>query len=67
MNTMQAVVQHPDVSIKLEDARIPELGNNPFAPHDVLCEVEYTGICGSDIHKWIATDEDKAVMKSLAW
>lgn len=64
MDMMQAVVQHPDGSIKLEDVRIPELGSNPFAPHDVLCEVEYTGICGSDIHKWIATDEDKAGMKN---
>jgi 2-desacetyl-2-hydroxyethyl bacteriochlorophyllide A dehydrogenase len=64
MDMMQAVVQHPDGSIKLEDVRVPELGSNPFTPRDVLCEVEYTGICGSDIHKWIATDEDKAGMKN---
>ena len=61
---MQAVVQHPDGSIKLEEVPVPKLGENPFAPHDVLCEVEYTGVCGSDIHKWIASEEDKADMKN---
>jgi 2-desacetyl-2-hydroxyethyl bacteriochlorophyllide A dehydrogenase len=64
MSTMQAVVQHPDGDIRLEEVAVPELGNNPFAPHDVLCEVQYTGICGSDIHKWIASDEDKAGMRN---
>lgn len=31
--------------VKFEDRPIPELKN----PHDVLINVKYTGICGSDV------------------
>ncbi|KAJ5631726.1 uncharacterized protein N7484_011826 [Penicillium longicatenatum] len=34
--------------VKFEDRPIPELKN----PHDVLINVKYTGICGSDVHYW---------------
>ena len=64
MSTMSAVVSHPDGAIRLEEVPVPDLGDNPFAPFDVLCEVEYTGICGSDIHKWLATDEEKEDVKN---
>ena len=63
METMTAVVAHPNGDIRLEEVPVPAIGNNPFAPYDVLCEVEYTGICGSDIHKWLADDEDKKDVK----
>lgn len=49
---MRAVVAYPDGTVALEKVPVPRLGDNPYAPHDVLCEVEYCGICGSDIHKW---------------
>ena len=57
---MKAIVAYPNGKMCLEQFRVPELGNNPYAPHDVLCEVEYCGICGSDIHKW---KEDKTGVK----
>lgn len=59
--TMRAIVAYPDGQMKLEDFRVPELGKNPYAPHDVLCQVEYCGICGSDIHRW---KEDKKGVKT---
>ncbi|KAA8645543.1 hypothetical protein EYZ11_005432 [Aspergillus tanneri] len=34
--------------VKFEDRPIPELQN----PHDVLINVKFTGICGSDVHYW---------------
>ncbi|MAG13370.1 MAG: hypothetical protein CMN78_02110 [Spirochaetales bacterium] len=63
MDRMPAVVAHPNGEIKLEEVPVPRLGDNPFAPHDVLCEVEYTGICGSDIHKWLADVDEKRGVK----
>lgn len=59
MATMVGLVQHPTGEMKLQDVQVPRLGANPFAPHDVLCEILYCGICGSDIHKWMASDEEK--------
>ncbi|KAL9115989.1 MAG: hypothetical protein Q9227_000357 [Pyrenula ochraceoflavens] len=35
-------------NVKFEDRPVPELKN----PRDVLVEVKYTGICGSDVHYW---------------
>ncbi|MZQ99117.1 MAG: alcohol dehydrogenase catalytic domain-containing protein [Acidaminobacter sp.] len=54
MEMMKGLVAYPNGDIMLEEVPVPELGNNPYAPHDVLCEVLYCGICGSDIHKWKA-------------
>ncbi|OQE29921.1 hypothetical protein PENSTE_c002G09757 [Penicillium steckii] len=34
--------------VKFEDRPIPELKNE----HDVIINVHYTGICGSDVHYW---------------
>ncbi|KAL4869638.1 hypothetical protein BDV12DRAFT_167338 [Aspergillus spectabilis] len=34
--------------VKFEDRPVPELKN----PHDVIVNVKYTGICGSDVHYW---------------
>ncbi|KAJ5632200.1 D-xylulose reductase A [Penicillium lividum] len=34
--------------VTFEDRPVPELKN----PHDVLINVKYTGICGSDVHYW---------------
>lgn len=58
---MRAIVAYPNGDIKLETSDVPELGNNRYAPHDVLCEVQYCGICGSDIHRW---KEDKTGVKT---
>ncbi len=55
---MQALVFYPDGSLSLDDVPVPRLGENPFAPNDVLCEVLYCGICGSDVHKWKASSGD---------
>ncbi|KAJ5580140.1 uncharacterized protein N7459_006125 [Penicillium hispanicum] len=34
--------------VKFEDRPVPELKD----PHDVIINVKYTGICGSDVHYW---------------
>ncbi len=49
---MKGLVSLPGGELHLEEVRVPRLGDNPYAPHDVLVKVEYCGICGSDIHKW---------------
>ncbi len=49
---MRGIVAYPNGELKLESVEVPQLGNNRYAPHDVICEVEYCGICGSDIHRW---------------
>jgi len=54
METMTGLVSYPNGDLKLEEVPIPKLGENPYAPHDVLLEILYCGICGSDIHRWNA-------------
>lgn len=54
---MTGLVSYPNGDIRLTEVPVPRIGHNPFAPRDVLCEVEYCGICGSDIHKWLAEDK----------
>ena len=49
---MQALVLYPDGHYQLEEAAEPQIGQNPFAPDDVLIQVAYCGICGSDVHGW---------------
>jgi 2-desacetyl-2-hydroxyethyl bacteriochlorophyllide A dehydrogenase len=56
MENMTGLVQHPDGAMRLQEVPVPRLGENPFAPRDVLVEVQYCGICGSDIHKWMESD-----------
>jgi len=56
--TMQGLVTYPNGDLKLEAVPAPQIGENRFAPYDVLVEVEYCGICGSDIHKWLADKKD---------
>lgn len=36
-------------SVKFEDRPVPQLKS----PYDVLVNVKYTGICGSDVHYWV--------------
>lgn len=56
MKTMIGLVAYPSGKLDLEEVPIPMIGQNPYAPHDVLLEVQYCGICGSDVHRW---NEDK--------
>jgi L-iditol 2-dehydrogenase len=56
--TLQGLVLYPDGSYKLQDVPEPKIGQNVYAPKDVIIEVEYCGICGSDIHKWLDTDKE---------
>ncbi len=55
--TMTGLVSYPNGDIRLTEVPVPRIGETIFAPRDVLCEVEYCGICGSDIHKWLAEDK----------
>ena len=61
MEMMKGLVSYPEGLLKLEEVPVPRIGENPFAPHDVLAEVQYCGICGSDIHRWKA---DKTGVKT---
>ena len=54
---MKGLVLFSDGSYALKEMPEPELGRNVYAPHDVLIEVAYCGICGSDVHKWKDTDK----------
>jgi D-arabinose 1-dehydrogenase-like Zn-dependent alcohol dehydrogenase len=56
------LVAYPDGDVKLEPVNRPKLGDNRYAPHDVLCEVRYCGICGSGVHRWKV---DKTGIKSV--
>jgi 2-desacetyl-2-hydroxyethyl bacteriochlorophyllide A dehydrogenase len=58
MQLMQGLVTYPNGDLKLEEVAVPKINENPFAPNDVLVEVEYCGICGSDIHKWLSDKSD---------
>jgi threonine dehydrogenase-like Zn-dependent dehydrogenase len=58
---MKGLIAFPNGDLKLSDVPVPQLGQNPYAPHDVLLEVEYCGVCGSDIHRWNA---DKTGVKT---
>lgn len=58
---MKGLVALPEGGMKLEEVQEPEIGNNPYAPEDVLIEMDYCGICGSDIHKW---KEEKSGVKT---
>jgi len=49
---MQGLVLYPDGHYQLDEVAKPKLGDNPYAPQDVLLEVKYTGVCGSDVHMW---------------
>ncbi len=62
MEMMKGLVAYPTGDLKLEEVKVPVLGENPYAPHDVLIEVQYCGICGSDIHRWHA---DKTGVQSV--
>lgn len=61
MEMMKGLVSYPSGELKLEEVPVPKLGENPYAPHDVLIEVEYCGVCGSDIHRW---NSDKTGVKT---
>lgn len=58
MDMMQGVVSFPNGDIILKKVPVPKLGDNRFSPHDVLVEVDYCGVCGSDIHKWLSDKKD---------
>ncbi|TXT41979.1 MAG: L-iditol 2-dehydrogenase [Spirochaetes bacterium] len=62
---MRGLVSFPNGDLKLQDVPVPVVGQNRFAPHDVLCEVEYCGICGSDVHKFLAEESEKAKTKHV--
>lgn len=60
---MKALVHSSEHHLSMVDIDEPSLGSNPYAPQDVLIEVAYCGICGSDVHKW--DDADRSGMTPL--
>jgi L-iditol 2-dehydrogenase len=47
---MKGLVLYPDGHYALDEVPEPSLGSTIYAPHDVLIDVAYCGICGSDVH-----------------
>src|SRR5512138_573289 len=54
MPMMKGLVSHPNGDLTLSEVPVPQIGKNVYAPRDVLLEIKYCGICGSDIHRWKA-------------
>ncbi|KAI9857268.1 MAG: hypothetical protein M1830_006380 [Pleopsidium flavum] len=52
------VLQEP-YKVKFEDRPVPELSS----PHDVLVAINWTGICGSDVHYWTTGAIGKFIVK----
>ena len=61
MEMMKGLISHPNGDLTLEEVAVPRIGESVYAPRDVLLEVVYCGICGSDIHRWKA---DKTGVKT---
>ena len=59
---MKGLVLFSDGSYALQEMPEPAIGRNVFSPQDVLIEVGFCGICGSDVHKW--KDSDKKGVSS---
>jgi D-xylulose reductase len=45
-------VLHKPYQVSYEEKPAPTLDPSKTSPHDVLLAVNYTGICGSDVHYW---------------
>ncbi|MFC7205309.1 zinc-binding dehydrogenase [Haloferax namakaokahaiae] len=48
---MRAIVQTGTKSVEVRDIERPEIG-----PNDVLVDVKYAGVCGSDVHAFLLMD-----------
>ena len=48
---MKTAIIYGPRDIRVEDVDIPVIG-----PDDVLVEVRASGICGSDVHRYLGTD-----------
>lgn len=59
MQNLSFVLEKPG-SVKFEDRPVPTLQS----PNDVIINVKYTGICGSDIHFWVHGAIGNLVVKS---
>ncbi|MDD4363314.1 MAG: alcohol dehydrogenase catalytic domain-containing protein [Atribacterota bacterium] len=59
MAKMTGLISDENGKLKLKDMPVPTLGDNPYSPNDVLIEVKYCGVCGSDIHNWDGGKGDK--------
>jgi 2-desacetyl-2-hydroxyethyl bacteriochlorophyllide A dehydrogenase len=46
------VVRLADSKFYLEDCPDPVIGQNPYAPYDIIAEVKFAGICGTELYLW---------------
>jgi len=50
---MQRLVIHlTDSRFTLEECPDPVIGQNPYAPYDIIAEVKFAGICGTELYLW---------------
>ncbi|NLE45184.1 MAG: zinc-binding dehydrogenase [Chloroflexi bacterium] len=53
---MKTVIIYGERDVRVEDVDIPKIG-----PRDVLVRVRASGICGSDVHRYLATDYGRVI------
>jgi len=50
---MERLVVHlADSRFRLEESPDPVIGQNPYAPYDIIAEVKFAGICGTELYLW---------------
>ena len=50
---MKSLVCDTEESVfSLEEIPEPEIGKNPYSPEDVIIEVKFCGICGTELNLW---------------
>lgn len=49
---MLGLIHHLNEELKLLDTMEPQIGRNPYAPNDTILEVNYCGVCGTDLKIW---------------
>lgn len=55
----RALVVHGEGDLRIEDRGLPELGTD-----DALVQVEYGGVCGSDLHYWLHGAAGESILRA---
>ena len=55
---MKTAIIYGPTDIRVEDVDIPEIGSD-----DVLVQVKASGICGSDVHRYLGTEYGRKYWK----
>lgn len=58
-STARALVVHGEDDLRIEDRRVPALGAD-----DALVQIEYGGVCGSDLHYWLHGAAGESILRA---